>query len=112
MTSAQPDPFLALADPTRRQMLHLLSRDSLTINGLAENFDMSRPAISKHVKMLHDTGFIDIRDIGRERYCTLRPEGFDRLKEWVAYFDQFWAGRLKELEKALNEKAAGKARIE
>ncbi len=55
----------------------LLSEDSLTINSLADNFEMSRPAVSKHIKILYSAGFISIQDIGRERYCTLKKDGFE-----------------------------------
>lgn len=98
------DAFQAIADPSRRQILQLLSEDSLTINSLAENFDMSRPAVSKHVKILHSAGFISIEDIGRERYCILRQEGFKELQDWISHFDQFWVSRLKNLEDLLSKK--------
>src|SRR3954463_13096131 len=98
------DVFQVIGDPSRRQMLMLLSKDSLTINNLADNFDMSRPAVSKHVKILYNAGFISIKDTGRERYCTLKKDGFEKLQEWIAYFDQFWASKLKNLENLLNSK--------
>jgi DNA-binding transcriptional ArsR family regulator len=98
------DAFQVIGDPSRRKMLMLLSADSLTINSLAENFDMSRPAVSKHIKILHNAGFISIRDIGRERYCTLKKDGFEELQSWISYFDQFWASKLKKLETLLNNK--------
>jgi DNA-binding transcriptional ArsR family regulator len=98
------DAFQVIADPSRRQILRLLSQDSLTINSLAGNFDMSRPAVSKHVKALEDAGFISIRNIGRERYCMLKPDGFNELKDWIEYFDAFWETKLKTLEMLLNER--------
>ncbi|GAB2982142.1 hypothetical protein GCM10027049_18290 [Mucilaginibacter puniceus] len=98
------DVFQVIGDPSRRQMLMLLSKDSLTINSLADNFDMSRPAVSKHIKILHNAGFISIKDIGRERYCTLKKDGFDELQKWINYFDQFWGAKLKNLENLLNSK--------
>src|ERR1700748_1607522 len=103
---AQPtlDAFQVIGDPSRRKMLMLLSEGSLTINNLAENFDMSRPAVSKHVKILYNAGFISIRDIGRERYCTLKKDGFNELQEWIFYFDKFWISKLKKLETLLNNK--------
>ena len=103
---AQPtlDAFQVIADPSRRQMLQLLSKDNLTINSLAENFDMSRPAVSKHIKILYNAGFISIRDIGRERYCTLKQDGFNELQEWINYFDKFWITKLKKLEMLLDQK--------
>ncbi len=103
---AQPklDAFQVIADPSRRQMLMLLSKESLTISSLAENFDMSRPAVSKHVRILDSAGFISIQDIGRERHCTLKQDGFNALHEWLRYFDQFWTSKLKNLENLLNNK--------
>jgi DNA-binding transcriptional ArsR family regulator len=82
----------------------LLSKESLTINALAENFDMSRPAVSKHIKIMYNAGFISITDIGRERYCTLKQDGFDALQQWINYFDSFWTNKLKKLEAILNNK--------
>lgn len=98
------DTFQVIGDPSRRKMLMLLSNDNLTINSLADNFDMSRPAVSKHVKILETAGFISITDIGRERYCTLKKDGFEELQSWLNYFDEFWASKLKKLENLLNSK--------
>ena len=104
MSKSTLDAFQVIGDPSRRKMLMLLSEDSLTINSLAENFDMSRPAVSKHIKILHNSGFISITDIGRERYCMLKKEGFDELQNWISYFDKFWTSKLKKLETLLNNK--------
>ena len=104
MSKSTLDAFQVIGDPSRRKMLMLLSEDSLTINSLAENFDMSRPAVSKHIKILHNSGFISITDIGRERYCMLKKEGFDELQDWISYFDKFWTSKLKKLENLLNNK--------
>jgi len=107
---AQPrlDAFQVVGDPSRRKMLMLLSRNSLTINSLADNFDMSRPAVSKHVKILQGAGFISIHDIGRERYCTLKKDGFEELQAWISHFDAFWTSKLKKLETLLNNKLTNK----
>ena len=106
MSKPTLDAFQVIGDPSRRKMLMLLSTDSLTINSLAENFDMSRPAVSKHIKILHGAGFITIKDIGRERYCTLKKDGFEELQDWISYFDRFWTSKLKKLETLLNKKSA------
>jgi DNA-binding transcriptional ArsR family regulator len=105
MTAPSFDVFQVIADPSRRQMLQLLSKDSMTINALAENFEMSRPAVSKHIKIMYNAGFISITDIGRERYCTLKQDGFDELQDFINYFDKFWTGKLKKLETLLNNKS-------
>ena len=98
------DAFQVIGDPSRRKMLMLLSEDNMTINSLADHFDMSRPAVSKHIKILHGAGFISIRNIGRERYCTLKKDGFEELQAWISHFDQFWTSKLKKLETLLNKK--------
>ena len=104
MHQARLDAFQAIADPSRRQILHMLSKDSLTINSLADNFDMSRPAVSKHIKVLYGAGFITIENIGRERYCTLNQKGFNDLQKWIDFYDNFWKSKLKNLENLLNRK--------
>ena len=105
MEQQRLDAFQVIADPSRRQILYLLSKDNLTINALAENFDMSRPAVSKHIKVLHNSGFISIQDIGRERFCSLQQDGFKDLQKWLEYYDAFWANKLQKLGNLLNDKA-------
>lgn len=105
MQAQTPDVFQVIADPSRRQMLHLLSKDSMTINALAENFEMSRPAVSKHVKIMYNAGFITMTDIGRERYCTLKQEGFKELQDFIDSFDKFWTTKLQKLQEVLNRKS-------
>ncbi len=104
MKQTVADPFQAIGDPSRRHMLRLLSRESLTINSLARHFEMSRPAVSKHIRILYNAGFISIEDIGRERHCLLSPQGFKELQQWIDFFDKFWLTKLKKLEDLLNEK--------
>jgi DNA-binding transcriptional ArsR family regulator len=108
MSTQTLDAFQVIADPSRRQMLVMLSKDSMTINSLAENFDMSRPAVSKHVKILCDAGFISIKDIGRERHCVLKQDGFNEVQDFIDYFEKFWTSKLKKLETILNNKAKSK----
>lgn len=99
------DAFQVIADPSRRQMLMMLSKDSMTINSLAENFDMSRPAVSKHIKILYTAGFISITSIGRERHCVLKQDGFNELQDFINYFDKFWTKKLQKLQDILNNKS-------
>ena len=98
------DAFQVIADPSRRQMMQLLSKECMTINALAENFDMSRPAVSKHIKIMYKAGFISIRNIGRERYCILKREGFEEIQDFINYFDKFWLTKLRKLENLLDNK--------
>jgi len=99
------DAFQVIADPSRRQILMMLSKDSMTINSLARNFDMSRPAVSKHIKILYNAGFISITGIGRERHCVLKQDGFNELQDFINYFDKFWTKRLQKLQHILNIKS-------
>jgi DNA-binding transcriptional ArsR family regulator len=98
------DAFQAIADPSRRHILRMLTDDSMTINAIAQHFDMSRPAVSKHLKILELAGFITVQDIGRERYCILQQDGFEELQEWIDFFDKFWLSKLKKLQRILDEK--------
>lgn len=77
----------------------------MTINSIAENFDMSRPAVSKHIKILYNGGFITIKDIGRERHCVLKQDGFNELQGFINYFDKFWTNKLSKLQAILNNKS-------
>lgn len=105
MTAQTLDAFQVIADPSRRQMLMMLSKNSMTINSIAENFDMSRPAVSKHIKIMYNAGFISIKDIGRERHCVLKQDGFNELQEFIDYFDTFWRTKLSKLQTLLNNKS-------
>lgn len=105
MTAPSLDVFQVIADPSRRKIMQLLAKESMTINALAENFDMSRPAVSKHIRIMHEAGFLSIRDIGRERHCILQKDGFDELQRFIDSFDKFWDSKLKKLELLLNARA-------
>jgi len=93
-----PDRFQALSDPSRREILMMLSREKQSINAIAENFSISRPAVSKHIKVLYRSGFITITEQGRERYCELNPDGFEDIKSWIEYFENYWKTKLKKLD--------------
>src|ERR1700759_3926815 len=105
MAEPRLDVFQVVADPSRRYMLKMLSKQSMTINSLADNFDMSRPAVSKHIKILYNAGFISIKDIGRERHCVLKQDGFHELQDFINFFDKFWSAKLSKLQTLLNNKA-------
>jgi len=97
------DVFQAIADPTRRDILSLLSSRALNLNAVAEQFDISRPAVSKHIKILTECGLIVIRQEGRERYCEARLEKLDEVAGWVAQYRRFWEDKLDSLETYLNQ---------
>lgn len=103
MSVSNLDVFQVIADPSRREILGMLTNESHNINSLAKNFNMSRPAVSKHIKILHSAGFITIQEIGRERHCNLNQSGFIELKNWLNHFDNFWNNKLKNLEIVLKK---------
>jgi len=104
MAQSNLDVFQVIADPSRREILAMLTKSSHNINSIAENFDMSRPAVSKHIKILKNASFVSIKEIGRERHCYLNADGFNELKTWINHFDNFWNNKLRNLEIVLNNK--------
>jgi len=97
------DVYQAIADPTRREIINMLAHKSLNLNAVAENFDVSRPAISKHIKILTECGLVVINQVGRERYCEARLAKLNEVSDWVEKYREFWTKRLDALEDLLNE---------
>ena len=93
--------FRALADPTRRAILALLKDGDMPVNDIAARFDMTRPAVSKHLTILEEGGLIISRKDGRERINALRPEGFQSAAQWISTFSEFWDDRLAKLKHAV-----------
>lgn len=105
MPVAKLDAFQTIGDPSRRRILMLLSANNLSINSLAAQFDMSHPAVSRHIKILQSAGFIAIEHIDRERRCKLSKKGFEEIRLRLAHFDGFWMPNLKKLEQLLNHRS-------
>ena len=97
------DAFLALADPTRRRIIESLAGGESAFGDLADQFDMSRPAVSQHLKVLREAGFVRVRKDAQRRIYRLNAEGLDELEEWLVSVRRFWGARLDDLERALNE---------
>ena len=104
------DVFQAIADPTRRQIIDLLAAQQLTLNGVAAHFNMSRPAISKHIRILTECGLITIHQQGRERYCHSELNKLKEVADWLKPYQQGWNARLDALEKFLNNPNEKKTR--
>lgn len=92
------DVFQAIADPTRREVLRLLSNKELPISEITSHFSMSRTAVAKHLHILSEANLVIGKKIGREKRYRLQPESFSDLREWLAYFDQFWSNKLSVLK--------------
>src|SRR5271167_3972801 len=90
--------FNALADPTRRAILARLARGEATVGELAEPFDISLPAISRHLRVLKEAALISNKRQGKHRRCRLRPESLAGAQEWLDFHRRFWSGSLEGLE--------------
>src|SRR5580765_7751252 len=97
------DVFQAIADPTRREIINMIAQESLHLNLVAEKFDMSRPAISKHIKILTECGLISIKQQGRHRYCEAKLDKLNEVSGWVEQYRKFWTQKLDALETYLGE---------
>jgi DNA-binding transcriptional ArsR family regulator len=100
---ARRDVFQAIADPTRRQIISLVSKQALNFNSVAEQFEISRQAVSFHIRILAECGLVVIREQGRERYCEAKLENLDEIYFWVDQFKKHWEGKLDSLEKYLSK---------
>jgi len=98
------DVYQAIADPTRREIINMLTAESMNLNSVADRFDVSRPAISKHIKILVECGLIDIKQKGRERYCEAKPERLKEVADWVEQYSRFWDAKLDALKKFAESK--------
>ena len=96
-----PDIFLAISHRARRRMLDLLKESERPVSDIAAHFDISRPAISQHLRVLLDAGLVAERRHGRERRYRLVPERLAPVRDWLALYDAFWDDRLQRLQKTL-----------
>ena len=96
------DLFQAIADPTRRAILTLIAIQALTPNEMAEKFDMSRQAVSKHIKVLHECELIKPEYSGREIYYHFNPKKMQEIDNWLAQFRKIWETRFSQLDNLLS----------
>ena len=97
------DVFQAIADPVRRDIIEHLSKQTMTVNMVAEHFDISRPAISKHLRILEECGIISITQKGRERYCLINPKNLIPAFLWIDQYRNLWEEKLDSFESYLNQ---------
>ncbi|MBY8872500.1 metalloregulator ArsR/SmtB family transcription factor [Micromonospora sp. PLK6-60] len=97
------DVFAALASPTRREVLRLLrDRGEQPVQSLADHFDMRRPSLSEHLRVLKDAGLVTERPAGRQRLYALRPEPLRELADWLTPYERFWRERIAGLREVLD----------
>jgi DNA-binding transcriptional ArsR family regulator len=100
---AEPDVFAALANPTRREVLRLLrEQGEQPVQRLADHFDMRRPSLSEHLRVLRDAGLVVEQPVGRQRLYSLRPEPLREVADWLTPYERFWRARLADLRDVLD----------
>ena len=104
------DVFQAIADPTRRDIINLLAKQSLNLNAVANHFEISRPAISRHIKILTECGLIQIRQEGRERFCDPQFQKLKEVAQWTEQYSRFWDKKLNSLKTFLSNEKKSKNR--
>jgi DNA-binding transcriptional ArsR family regulator len=104
------DVFQAIADPTRRAIIGLLSRQEMRLNDIADSFEISRPAISKHIRILSECGLVLIRQEGRERYCGVQLKKLKEVAVWTDQYSVFWNKKLDALGNFLEKNKGRKKR--
>jgi len=99
--------FHALASEPRRTILGALAQGERTVGDVADRFDISLAAISKHLKVLEGAGLVERSTRGRTTVCRLRAEPLAEVREWVTFYERFWTTRLDQLEQLLTEEERG-----
>lgn len=107
-TSSRRDIFQAIADPTRRKIIDLVSKHPMNLKTLAAYFDISRPAISQQVKILDECGLVEIKRAGRETFCSIRPRQLKKIADWVDQYSRLWEERIDSFEIYVNKLHATK----
>ena len=97
------DTFTALADPTRRRIIESLAVSEISFGDIADKFEMSRPAVSQHLKVLREAGIVTARVDAQRRIYRLTDEGLDEIEAWLNKVREFWNQRLDRLAQLLNE---------
>lgn len=100
----ESDVFGAISHPARRRMLDLLAEADSSVNALAGHFEMSRPAVSQHLRILLDAGLVTEQRHGRERHYRLVPERLNPVRDWIAHYERFWDDHLQRLQKQLSKR--------
>ena len=97
------DVFQAIADPVRRDIIKILAEQTLSVNAVAEKFEVSRPAISKHLKILEECGIVVISKQGRERFCQIQASNLIPAFLWIDQYRNLWEEKLDSFENYLKE---------
>lgn len=104
------DVFQALADPTRREIISLIARQPLTPNSIAENFDVSRQAISKHIRILTESGLLKLAIRGREYHYSVQPKKLEEVADWLEPLRELWEAKFNQLDSLLTKMQTKKSK--
>ena len=97
-TETRRDVFQAIADPTRRKIIDLVSQQPMNLKTIADYFNISRPAISQQIKILHECGLIEIKREGRETFCSIQPQQLKKIADWAGRYSRLWEDRIDSFE--------------
>ena len=100
---ARRDVFQAIADPTRRAIIGRIAQEPVNINSIAEQFKISRQAISLQLKILEECGLLQVKQQGRERICVAKLEKLNEVQEWVKQHQKIWTSRLQALKRFVEQ---------
>jgi len=103
---AKHDVFQAIADPTRRKLLELLSEQEMAVTAISSHFPISRTAVSKHLRILSEAGLVKEQKIGRETRYRMQPEPLRELQSWLSYYERFWENKLHALKRLVEDDAS------
>jgi DNA-binding transcriptional ArsR family regulator len=103
MTSNGPEVFGAISHPARRRMLDLLVGGDRAVNAIAADFEMSRPAVSQHLRVLLEAGLVTEQRHGRERRYRLAPERLGPVRDWLSHYERFWDDHFSRLRQHLEK---------
>ena len=104
------DVFQAIADPTRREIIGLIAKKPMTPNNVADSFDISRQAISKHIQILTECGLLSLNIQGRDYYYTIQPKKLAEVNDWLEPFRKMWEDRFDAIDSLLSELQTKKAK--
>ena len=97
------DPFNAVAEPRRRQILDVLTGGELAVNDVVHRLGLSQPQVSKHLRVLREVGAVDVREDGRQRFYRLNGEALKPIHDWIARYEETWSQRFDRLDSVLED---------
>jgi DNA-binding transcriptional ArsR family regulator len=100
---ARRDVYQAIADPTRRAIINMLATESQNVNSIAEKFDVTRQAISLHIKILEESGLITVTQLGRDRICEVQLGQLSEVSSWIDQYKEHWEAKLDAMESYLEK---------